>query len=97
MDEQSAAVRAQLEVELSRIREENGKLTMECEQGSQLVRKLKAECEQGSQDAKHGEKRESFSATTPTGGINVMGPQMGIAMTDQDIASAFVKRRLPTK
>eukprot|EP00971_Amphidinium_carterae_P069247 1370203-Amphidinium_carterae.1 len=26
-----------------------------------------------------------------------MGPQMGIAMTDQDIALAFVKRRLPTK
>eukprot|EP00971_Amphidinium_carterae_P128088 2537155-Amphidinium_carterae.1 len=52
MDEQSAAVRAQLEVELSRIREENQKLKGECEQGSQDVKKLKAECEQGSQDAK---------------------------------------------
>eukprot|EP00971_Amphidinium_carterae_P027099 534350-Amphidinium_carterae.1 len=96
MDEQSAAVRAQLEVELSRIRE-NQKLKGECEQGSQDLKKLKAECEQGLQDAKRSEKRERLDVTPPTGGIDVMGPQMGIAMTDQDIASAFVKRRLPTK
>eukprot|EP00971_Amphidinium_carterae_P073514 1453581-Amphidinium_carterae.1 len=63
MDDQSAAARAQLEVELSRIQEEN--------------RRLKAECEQGVRDAQHSEKR--------------------VAMSDQDIASAFVKRRLPTK
>eukprot|EP00971_Amphidinium_carterae_P139546 2764925-Amphidinium_carterae.1 len=83
MDEQSAAIRAQLEVELSKIQEEN--------------RRLKAECEQGAHDAKHSEKRESVPVTVPTGGIHVMGPQMGIAMTDQDIASTFIKRRLPTK
>eukprot|EP00971_Amphidinium_carterae_P178580 3542828-Amphidinium_carterae.1 len=71
MDEQSAAVRAQLEVELSRIRDENQKLKGECEQGSQDLKKLKAECEQGLLDAKRSEKRERLNATAPsTGGID---------------------------
>eukprot|EP00971_Amphidinium_carterae_P142179 2816408-Amphidinium_carterae.1 len=78
-----AKMEAQLEVELSKIQDEN--------------RRLKAECEQKVQDAQHSEKRESVPLNVPTGGIHVMGSQMGIAMTDQDIASAFVKRRLPTK
>eukprot|EP00971_Amphidinium_carterae_P184189 3657077-Amphidinium_carterae.1 len=81
--EETAALRAQLEAL-------DGKLRMESQ-------KLKKPCEQPAQDAAHSERREQISGVSIGDNIKTLGPNLGIAMKDQDVAATFQKRRLPTK